>query len=787
MSIPLLLLASALFGNGAVRVGDGLRTLGIVLGGLAGIVLTGGLFFLTEKLSHKYGYKVKSLVILSLISLLVISFHVSAAYEYIDVDDQTLMEYQEDHEGELAETQKEPVRGIRDMGLLASFVLTVWFYIDVRRKLLNRTELRAAEFHGLAVLFLFFALLATLVRLRYLSNIFLLFGFGLHFIGGAAGFVWRQAYSRVADCQMLLLDLLLAVFWISQIFSPFADYTQGECIAVGTVALITNVLLWGWRYGKETSWQTVKRYWEKNWPVWLIIGVFLMMSLETLDDYYKWDSYYYKLQVMENRQFDFTFVSFLRLNLVGHLCSGFSVFAATFSNLTGNVDIACRLVNLFLGSVTIYCYYGLLRGVLHEKSRILISVYTMIFAFSPWLLGVVGEVSLDYASLCFFVWLIYFIYMKYDILTLFGSFLLCFSKEPGIVLCAGCVLGVYIWNVIFAEKSRNLLLRAWHAIWHKNIWAPGFPICVWMFEYMLTSHWGAEDSFHYFGIQPVYILKKTVTMLVLNFNWAWGFLIAAAVLVILRRRALYHIWDSNRLKLFLPLLGATAFFVGFSLLFVTYNHPRYILPYEFPLTLLGTLAVLYLCGTIRWKAAAVTGIAVIQAVQSFYTIDPLSLRVFDNLPVGRTSIITTNWIEKCHNFGDSTVYNRQYSYLEKAMDKALAMIEYDRNKVVLLSSPFGIVDSYTPESVYYSLFGGLTVYWDEENQKRSIVNTGNWAEIQYELVRTATKEKMAGKELYYFSFPWIEDEVEEDYFEIIERSETEYRGWVIGIWKLRWR
>lgn len=801
IGVSFWILILSVFGYGAIGKNDGFRVLLTILGGGTGLIavtVTGCLArnFLQRELRWREFYRRFTALLL----LFVIAEGYYGVFGHfgnlIDVSDQLLAECRASMEtlGGLSEwtlgvaerAHMFYVGAGRNLLIAFGFCLFLFFYYDLRKDFWEQRPFHTKELYGLSVLGLLISLTALLLNLKDISNLLLMFSFFLCFSGGIGGVLRKECYPENVTEQMALLSLLLAVFWDLQLGSPYADFAQKKCAISGAAALTANGLIWSARYIKGLSVKKVTKYWKRNWPMWLIIGLFLLFSVETIDDYYKWDSHYYVLQLAENRAFDFTFSSLLQLNLVNHLCSGFSLFAMLFTGLIGNAWIACRVANLFLGAVTIYCYGMLIKSLLGNQSRYVAWTAAAIFAFSPWLMGIVGEISLDYASLCFFVWLTYVSYRKKHILMLFGSFLLCFSKEPGAVLCVGYAVGLFLINVRSEKKEQNGIVRVWKAMWHENVIAVSFPVCVWLVEYKLTSHWGTGDSFHYFGIQQRFIAKKAITMLALNFNWLFILFILAGLLAVVFRKDIWRLWRSPVCDIFLPVSGAWVAFISFSLLFVTYNHPRYILPYEFPLTLFGTLAAIYCLKQVMWKKTAVTALAALGLVQSFYTLDPLSSGIFDRLSTGNSYIITTNWVEKCHNFGDSTVYNRQYTYLETAVNRALAAIAYDETKVILLSSPFGKTDGYTPESIYYSLFGGLTAYWDPVNEKRVTTNSGDLDVIQWGLVRTATEEELQGKEIYYFSLPWVEPEEGLAQFEKEENISVKYRGWRIDIWRLKW-
>ena len=102
--------------------------------------------------------------------------------------------------------------------------------------------------------------------------------------------------------------------------------------------------------------------------------------------------------------------------------------------------------------ITIYCFYLILDTILNNKSKIDMAIYTAIFAFSPMFLGILGEINVDFPSMCFFVWMVCCgIRGRYISQSLCGL-LLCYSKETGVLLYGFYVLGMVVFRIIVNRK-----------------------------------------------------------------------------------------------------------------------------------------------------------------------------------------------------------------------------------------------------------------------------------------------------------------------------------------------
>lgn len=611
-----------------------------------------------------------------------------------------------------------------------------------------------------------------------------------------------------------ILSLFGVLFWDTALLAPATDKSNLLNIVVIGVLLHAALVFWSiFAWNKKVQWKG-KLCLREFWPVWVILGLFWILSLEVLDDWFRWDSRCYVVYMKVAEAFDFTLASVKDLNLVGHLALGFSVPALFLGNLFGNMELGCRVMNLLEASLAIACFYGILNHLLPREKRQIKILGTATFALSPWVMGMVGDVSLDYASLCFLSAFVY-VSLKHNwVLQIVFGFLLCFSKEPGVILCTAYAGGCFLVN-FYKKNETSLVKRFWVSLFDKTCILHAIPVVTWVGMYLVNTRWGAGDSFHYFGWTPSFAVPKAKAMLLLNFNWLLWLTIFVCVLWILfqskKKNAMSEQGQETSLILqLIPMICSFAGFVMFSLLFVTYNHTRYLQPQFFFLALFAVLAISSMDKT-SWeiqentvpaakasgvvKSLLLSGVTVLLCVQSFSTIDVVTEKLsgFATVDIGGDTLISTNWIAPPDNVGDPIMSNRQGSYFDETLRRVFQYIDPSEDTLVVFPSPYQGVASYgyQQEYIFFNLLGEfkysyLDMFWDEEKTLLSLNETDGSRLVRFALMNAELPGKLQpADEIYYLSFPWItEDPVVLAQYEVLGEEMISYRGWEITVKRL---
>ncbi len=614
---------------------------------------------------------------------------------------------------------------------------------------------------------------------------------GLTFVLWLAVAIWpgwflRNKMSEKVTRGMVAVSLLLALFWDSMFVLSGENVGELWYRVLGTLCLNVSVFIWliSWLFKYV---QAKHKLNHNAWVYLLFTVVIVVLSYETLDDWYRWDSYYYISQLGYAAIPDFTLKHLDSMNLVNHLCSVYSMLALTICNFIGEITLGARLLNWILALWSAICFFRLLYQAAFRDKKWYAVACTLVYIASPWMMGFIGEVSLDYVGFCAMPLLFWYLYDRNVVMTAFAASVLAFSKEPGVIVCGAAALTIWYEELSREYRPSGIkewIVAGWRTVWNGRVIAIGIPLVIWLMQYVRLSHWGASDSTHFFGISTGFLKQKIPTMLTLNFTWL---IVLLALLFGIRmkqkgrEREIIPQW-------MLPLVTGTMGFLLFDLIFVTFNHGRYNL-----LLVPGFFVVLFYWMGKSGVIEKISGkvllglLGCLLFVQTFWQIDPVSKWIERDIPIGQGTIVSTNWNFAANDFGDSIVTNRQYTYFDEALDRMLEEIDYKEGKALVLPGCFNVFMGLEPEYIYYGIMGdyafrNVDIYWDPVKKERNFVS-GELLKI-YVMTEDFASQKVE-EELYYISVPWYEEDAELlQEFTRLDKEEISYRGWEITVYEL---
>lgn len=485
---------------------------------------------------------------------------------------------------------------------------------------------------------------------------------------------------------------------------------------------------------------------------------------------FKWDGLLYFITCN-----DLDIGSLSDLAIYGHIAQTYGMFIGIANILFGNTAIAMSGLNIVLLLGSVCGFYAVVRELAPNKKESQYVIVTAVYAWSPFLLGMVHYHNLDFYCYCLFPVVLCFLYKKQWIFFCVFSLLFCFTKEPAIVIygamCVGVVLSDYINDTGFSgvERLKRLFDRPQYYLMI-------FPGVLWLATYKLLGPWSAGNGG--FSIDLTYVAEKCKNLYVLNFNWIFSLFAISGIV--------WTIYKKNRelLTVLLPVLCSQLAFTVFSCLFKTVNHARYNDTNQVTLYLLAIVSWLYyqrkeICQIINGL------VAIALLISCFYTIDPITKICYPNYDIGDTKMIYTSNTP----LGDSMIYNRQMLGFEGVLSMALqdALCE---GSVVLFP---------TIENNAYSFDGMASVgiiedsiqveyeYWNPEKQRREALESNGTQEFKViqltdHINWAALQETFDGK-VNYIYLPAVDRSIAQEIktrYSILEEEEYRYKGWKIN-------
>lgn len=199
---------------------------------------------------------------------------------------------------------------------------------------------------------------------------------------------------------------------------------------------------------------------------------------------------------------------------------------------------------------------------------------------------------------------------------------------------------------------------------------------------------------------------------------------------------------------------------------------------------------------------SVSALAILMLAQSFFTVDPLTLRSFKNIDTGEGTIITTRTFYQDQN-GRTTdpqftskrellhgaSYNRQNIYLGRALEKLLATIDYSSDTLVILDP---IYDKF---GTYITFLGKWhsdkdAYYYDSSTRQIKQLNGKESLNI-----KVASPDKPLDMEKYdnYQRVFFVSADFRKEFttlvplegVQIIDEGKIEYRSWVLNYYQIK--
>ena len=472
---------------------------------------------------------------------------------------------------------------------------------------------------------------------------------------------------------------------------------------------------------------------RKNWKekvrtdcylyiVLFISGILRSFSLNVMQ---RWDAgeYYYKLgTACEN--FDFTWEAFLeQFCLCGHPTLGFAPIYAIGDYLAPRRIWGMELMNLALTLAAIGCIYRILEKFLQETPKRRLGVYTLLVSFGPLFLGTFQSFNPDTGIALFAVFVLYSCIYKQYFLLLFWSCVVVQTKETGIVMQAGLVLGLAVYD-FFSEK--RVLKERVKAVW-KNIstWIVGASVLL-QLVYMKyiggLTKWASPEQQQFrwdnngmncFGLRGDFIWTKWKQFFLLNFNWIYVLIIVIAILLVFLGRK--HIGKLPQGLVLLWSAGGCLFL--FLSLYITGALARYNLFCDLALAITGIVVIETILPE-RFRYKITIPCAGLMLIQSFLTIDPVSIAAFSHVNTGGPACLLYMQMPSEERFYvDTVVYNYQYTFIDRALDECFVEgVQGDTVNVV----HFG--DTYEDGSQFngnwWQDWVPYKLLWDKKEEKR---------------------------------------------------------------------
>lgn len=410
----------------------------------------------------------------------------------------------------------------------------------------------------------------------------------------------------------------------------------------------------------------------------VLSAIFIGLSVSQIFLYPYWDACYYSESANKAAaSFDYGWTTSVKdYYICDHLSLGYT-FVLLIGTFLVPGTVGPNLIQVIFGALSVCAAYETFFCLKVKSSRgevkrydPLVLALTCLYAFSPALLGLAGDLSVDYGMLCFLPFVMLALVKEWDYLAVLAGAALCMTKEPAIMIYGGLAAGI----ILFEIRQKNF--KKWIGLLT--------PLILWGVVYLRNGLWagaGKTGEFNGIGFDFSFVVFKLKQIALMNFNWLQILAMAGLVVILIWQRKR---WNENPgkgllLKYAVSLSLGFLAFTALGCTFVTHSHYRYILAYAYFFVFIIGCLLFAVSGKALLKAGAAIVLSAVLLGQTFIDFDFISGRFFHRLVTAEdgASLISNSIPD------DGAIYNRGYCGYIRLLEKALFEAGADEQTIVL--------------------------------------------------------------------------------------------------------
>lgn len=529
-----------------------------------------------------------------------------------------------------------------------------------------------------------------------------IYGVGYHLFRKRKAFIKRKSVVR----QLYIPAAFVTLFWDLAFFSKETDKSNfiafyGFAALNIFMALLTYLLVSGTERNCGFLAKKIFHCCRENIFLIVICILFVIGSVPIFTSWLNQDGIDYYYYISKMRTWDFT--NLRALQMAGHHTELYTMLLMIGEFLLPGYGNGVRGICILLGVLTIIAFDAVLKILFCNCGKMERGLLTAVFAFSPYLFGMLAEINTDFPLLCFFVWMVLFHLKKEFILQAFCGALLCFTKEPGCLIYGTYLLGIVVCIVFENRKDISTMLDKLTARQMLVNYGAGI---LWIFYFIAIQFrvWGtgaeagttAESTgyrLNSFDVWGSYIVCRLKEIFLFNYGWLyWGVICFGAVWLLFRKKIN---WKSA--KNYIPIGAGFGAILLMNTLYVTYPHIRYNIPVLLVQTLFFGAAVLCIIKNLLFRKILLLAVLLV-TIWSNFTTDFVSSRLFYCIDGGKGEIACPRLFYREGNLlyviednekewtsvNEGVAYNRQYLGRGKCIEELLADIDYQAGDLIVL-------------------------------------------------------------------------------------------------------
>lgn len=529
-----------------------------------------------------------------------------------------------------------------------------------------------------------------------------------------------------------------AIFIISIIVSYFCDifiFVKGTTVLhFGNILFVILVNLCSILFGKIIFQNKSSSKIKIPFSLLLVIGVVIVVELLQFNNVPRYDAnIYYGSLVRATKLFNLDFLSFLGAFNCWKWAQGLALFAAPLEAVLPGRIIGVYIANLVITVITLCILHWLIKKIYLDITNFQASMISLLFAFSPYIVGLFSYIDMDWNVTFFAVWFLAAVIKGNDLLISFTGFLLSFTKITGFAFYV-FFLFAYMITDVYINKNKKSFFKQFMNWWSwKKVFLWLFPVLCFMVLFKYGDYFTSQSFYGTFvSTSMINLLDKNQIMntllqtFVFGFRWLLVLLIIVGIVWTNKRKS-----DSSNNMIIVYSLYLSSLLV--LLLLMLYNSdancPRYTTLFSLIFALLIPLFIESFTSR-KLKNLSIICLDILMIFQTFWTTDPSIILYADSINTGQKEIyklayksdkregmnIVSGVDGKYPILGDLYAYNLEYSFYDDLLDCAFKKMDFSKTKNVFI---LDIIDYEI--NISGRNYGGADcykIYWDDKNKKR---------------------------------------------------------------------
>ena len=291
-----------------------------------------------------------------------------------------------------------------------------------------------------------------------------------------------------------------AIFIISIIVSYFCDifiFVKGTTVLhFGNILFVILVNLCSILFGKIIFQNKSSSKIKIPFSLLLVIGVVIVVELLQFNNVPRYDAnIYYGSLVRATKLFNLDFLSFLGAFNCWKWAQGLALFAAPLEAVLPGRIIGVYIANLVITVITLCILHWLIKKIYLDITNFQASMISLLFAFSPYIVGLFSYIDMDWNVTFFAVWFLAAVIKGNDLLISFTGFLLSFTKITGFAFYV-FFLFAYMITDVYINKNKKSFFKQFMNWWSwKKVFLWLFPVLCFMVLFKYGDYFTSQSFY----------------------------------------------------------------------------------------------------------------------------------------------------------------------------------------------------------------------------------------------------------------------------------------------------